>query len=414
MQNDAWSLVSKRTIAVILSPIGVLLLSAARLIVVSNYNTTTAITVASSGGYINTLLGSIIPLVPVFAPYLALALLLFKRFFLGILTLVFAALITPTRISATDLVSLAKADWSQLVTLAAPFSSDQLAIVLVLAIVAIFWFYHRSFIEAASIVAVMIVSFALLMFTTFNMHLSTPVMLHLASAGEHKNERIVLNWGSDNLLLAIIVLVAVVWVIWLYYRSFPGALTTIVAIASIIALYPYISNIYPVPRQGNYYVDVLHQLWLPAEKIVVSPDRIYYGYILSSNGGWDTVLLTNRTISYLPADSVVHRSVCQPSNTPAPPAYPPLVPILYSQPPPTPACASSSTSTTFTFVRSHGQSLREIAEAVHRSPWTIISVTNAHEHEELSAALRAYERARDWNAPTPIGQRFWYYPRITP
>ena len=72
---------SRQTIALILSPIGVVLISATRLIVVSDYKTTTAVAIASSGGYVNTLVGSIIPLIPVFAPYVALTLLLFKRFF---------------------------------------------------------------------------------------------------------------------------------------------------------------------------------------------------------------------------------------------------------------------------------------------------------------------------------------------
>jgi hypothetical protein len=43
----------KRSIALILSPVGLLLISAGRLIIVSNYNATTAVTIAASGQVIS-------------------------------------------------------------------------------------------------------------------------------------------------------------------------------------------------------------------------------------------------------------------------------------------------------------------------------------------------------------------------
>ena len=39
--------------------------------------------------------------------------------------------------------------------------------------------------------------------------------------------------------------------------------------------------------------------------------------------------------------------------------------------------------------------------------------TNAHQHQRLSSSLRAYEKRADWNARTPAGQHFWYYPPST-
>ena len=86
----------RQIIALIAAPIGVLVISAARLIIVANFNTTTAVTIASSGGFFNTLLGTVIPLVPVFMPYFALLLLLTRYFLLSILAFAFAAFITPT------------------------------------------------------------------------------------------------------------------------------------------------------------------------------------------------------------------------------------------------------------------------------------------------------------------------------
>ena len=67
------------TLALLLSPVGLLLISATRLLIVSYYNPATALAILSSGGYINTLLGTIMPMVPIFMPYLALVLLFFNR-----------------------------------------------------------------------------------------------------------------------------------------------------------------------------------------------------------------------------------------------------------------------------------------------------------------------------------------------
>jgi hypothetical protein len=61
---------------VIVSPAAIVLLSITRLLIVSNYQTTTAIAVASTSGAVTTLLGTLIPLVPVFLPYAAIVLLI--------------------------------------------------------------------------------------------------------------------------------------------------------------------------------------------------------------------------------------------------------------------------------------------------------------------------------------------------
>jgi hypothetical protein len=84
------------TIALLLSPAGLLLISATRLLIISDYNPATASAIVSSSGYVNTLLGTIIPLVPIIMPYLALILLFFNRVIIGILALLATALISPT------------------------------------------------------------------------------------------------------------------------------------------------------------------------------------------------------------------------------------------------------------------------------------------------------------------------------
>jgi hypothetical protein len=183
----------KRSIALILSPIGLLLISAGGLIIVSNYNTTTAVTIASSGGYINTLLGSVIPLVAIFAPYLALLLLLLKHFLLSLMVFAFAAFITPSPISMPEVLSLAKADWHQFTQLVVSILGHQqilyLALIVVLSVGVIgpLWEHHREIAEVAAMAVFMVVIAALLVARSSE-PLLLPTTLRLASATEGQSE----------------------------------------------------------------------------------------------------------------------------------------------------------------------------------------------------------------------------------
>jgi hypothetical protein len=99
------------TLALILSPLGLLIISAARLLIVANYSPATAATIASSAGYVDVLLGTVIPLVPIFAPYLALGLLFANRVIPSILTFLVAALVSPTAVSQSGALTLIRTDW---------------------------------------------------------------------------------------------------------------------------------------------------------------------------------------------------------------------------------------------------------------------------------------------------------------
>jgi hypothetical protein len=398
---------SARSIALLFSPIGLLLISATRLLIISDYNVTTAITVASSGGYVNTLLGAVIPLIPIFIPYIALILLLSGRFLLSIIAFIFTVFMAPTPIAFPVTLRVAKADEHQL--LAQISTHSLITATIATAIIAILTYHHRSLIDALSIGVAMMVTLALL-FTNPSSKLSLPVSLRSASNGEH--EIIDLVAGNGLIIFSVVLIISFLLI---YYGSFPAALTTAVAISATLILLPYIYNIYPIPRHSNYYADVLHEPWLPAEKIVLSSGVIYYGYVLSNYNGWFTVLLVkSRTIVYIPANKVVGRSVCQTKLQSEPKQYPPLIPLLYTLPPPIPACGNGDSSSMIRSVLSHGETLNEISSAIHVSPKQIISTTKAYQRQRLSAALRAYERSGDWNAPTTAGQHFWYYPPITP
>ena len=261
--------------------------------------------------------------------------------------------------------------------------------------------YSKDLFETLSGFVIVFTAFALL-YVAWNAHLTTPISLSLAGNGEHK----VIHLASEDspILIGIALLALVV-----IYRDPVAALTGGIVVCAAIALFPYIYNIFPVPRHQNYYAQVLHELWLPPERIVLKSHQTYFGYLLSADIDWSTVLLlNNRTIVYLHTEDIASRAVCQAGQEDQPYPYPPLIRIFYTVPPRIPSCATGISS-----VRSRGESLNEISAAVHISPRQILSTTNAHQHQRLSPNLRAYEKRADWNAPTPVGQHFWYYPPST-
>lgn len=103
------------TTALLISPVGILLISVVRLLIISDFNSATASAIASSGGYVNTVLGTVIPLVPILVPYLALVLLLFNRVVLGVLTLLAVACVIPITVSRQAAWQLAQQDWRHVV-----------------------------------------------------------------------------------------------------------------------------------------------------------------------------------------------------------------------------------------------------------------------------------------------------------
>lgn len=99
------------TIALLLSPVGLLVVSAVRLLIITNYNTATALAIASSGGYFGTLLGTALPLIPVFLPYVALLFMLMGRVILAGIAIVAALLVSPTAAGGRAVSGIVSGDW---------------------------------------------------------------------------------------------------------------------------------------------------------------------------------------------------------------------------------------------------------------------------------------------------------------
>jgi hypothetical protein len=93
------------------SPVGLLAISAVRLLIISDYNTTTASAIASSDGYVDTVLGTVIPLIPIILPYIALILLLFGRAALGVTAAIAAVFVSPMAVSRGAAYRIVMRDW---------------------------------------------------------------------------------------------------------------------------------------------------------------------------------------------------------------------------------------------------------------------------------------------------------------
>lgn len=99
------------TIALLLSPVGLLIISVTRLLIVSDYNPATGLAIASSGGYADTLLGTVIPLIPIIMPYLALVFLFFNRVILAILAFVATVFVSPVAAGRPAVRDIVDRDW---------------------------------------------------------------------------------------------------------------------------------------------------------------------------------------------------------------------------------------------------------------------------------------------------------------
>ena len=269
---------SRGTIALIVSPIGLLVISATRLLVISDYNATTATAIASSGGYVNTLLGTVIPLVPVFLPYLALLFLLFRKVILSLLTFGAAALVSPTRLTPITSLSTLKSDANGFVVLTVHHSTEVIIIACILFVVSLSAQAQESVDPATRRQAIQT-----LLITR------EPIKDLARELGIQ--ERTLRAWISG-----------------------PGidfSSIGIAVIATALSL-PYVSYVYPVPRAFAYYQALMSQPWVPAERLNSAPAGSAVGYPLSIDNGWMAFLVAqSRTIEYIPADKVVGRLVCQ-------------------------------------------------------------------------------------------------------
>lgn len=246
--------------ALIMSPAVILVLSATRLIVICNDDTTNAATIATSGGVTGTLLGTIVPLLPPYLPAVALVLLLFNRFFLAVVTAGAAAFVSPAYMSATKGLHIAATKFPQLLGLA--WGGQWSAL------------WHEA---GPKIVVFMAIS---LVFAI--------VEIRVWFSG----------WENHPVLEGLL-------------RFVGGLMVAAVCLFGLL----FVQAVYRVPFDPAHGFQVVRRPWMPAEEIALKDGSVIVGYTISSKDGWFLILKDeDRTIQYVLADSVTDRRVCTPKR----------------------------------------------------------------------------------------------------
>jgi hypothetical protein len=260
--------------ALLLSPFVILIASATRLLLVGNYDTTTATTIAAAGGVVGTLLGTIVPLLPPLLPIVCLVVAVIRKWSVLLFTILATALVSTTY---TPLSEARKNAW--------------------------YSFYHEFLVRARSL-------------DWASVWHSWPLAAICAAIGA-----ILVFWDPPP-GLAVDANRPIVSIIMLVLRL-PISLV-VAAICALVALLS--QNLYSVPRdlaaalsQDEYRGDfnsatvstIVRRPWVPAEEITLKSGSIIVGYTFSTKDKWFIVLKEyDRTINYIFADDVASRRVC--------------------------------------------------------------------------------------------------------
>lgn len=264
-----------------LSAVLALLASIVRLLLVSNYQTTTAVAVASGAGPLSTLIGSLIPVVQVFLPILTLVLFILTLFNLknghggkilivAVCSLVATFLITPTELSLSDSIPRANETWNTI----SPYISIGINILvwlifgIILVLAAIFlarigWKRRRGW--------------------------------HFQTWDDWD------DWGLARIGGIVMPVLGVMGALGL------ALLGGVVSLAlAWVTFFPLESEVARVPDRAR-------SMWLPAEEVALkSGGNPTVGYVLSVGNGWMTLLKEpDRTVNMLPLSEVVSRKICR-------------------------------------------------------------------------------------------------------
>lgn len=264
-----------------LSAVLALLASIVRLLLVSNYQTTTAVAVASGAGPLPTLIGSLIPVVQVFLPILTILLLIVsvlnlknehggKFLIVTLCSLIATFLITPTELSLSDGIPRARETWQTIW----PYVSFVMNLVI--------WI----------IVAVIIVL----------------AVIFLARIGWRRRKGLHLqtwdDWDEWGLVGIGGIAVPGVGLMSLLGLALLGGLISI-AITWV--------TFFPLETEVAQLPDRARSMWLPAEEVgLKSGGDPSVGYVLGVGNGWMTFLKEpDRTVNMLPLNEVVSRKICR-------------------------------------------------------------------------------------------------------
>ncbi|SCL29874.1 hypothetical protein GA0070624_3967 [Micromonospora rhizosphaerae] len=305
--------------ALIASPIVILLATGTRLILIANYDTATATSIASANGAANTILGTVIPLLPAFFPLLFLALVLYRKALAALLTGVAMMLVSPAYSSFTAALHTGSRRFLVIVTAPAHYFD---------------WVAENE------------------------RHLrSFPAMWQALTDGVESPRDLLLvaaDWRVQTLFYALgaVVLAHNAGRRWRHARedrsfSWTGIKFRLLPLGmAFTALFvlAFVDQIYQPPSKPRVVAEILRQPWVPPEKLTLTNGAWRVGYTLSYKDGWHVLLEEeSRTIIYIRATDVKSRTVCSVSTS-LKGERPPLIRLGPPVPDGVPECPSRDNS----------------------------------------------------------------------
>lgn len=342
---------SRRAKALLLSPVVVLFASAARLLIISNYDTTTATTMAASSGVVGTLLGTVVPLLPLFLPAILVFFIIFRRWGLVLLTAFLTALVSPAYISSVVdglkiAANSARDIWRGLL-------EDLPGLHGIVPIARTIRRWLEDILDLILVLPEIALGF---------------IGIELSG----NDLRSVWNeWPLSVRVVAICTLAALLWAVYappwnygsrtslqdeflprlpLFIGVVAGTLSTAIRALGIVAygvcvaatcgfFVLYIQTVYKFPFDAQVVSEILRRPWLPAEEIRLSSGDTLVAYTMTIGNGWHVLLNERtRTISYVRAAEVLERTVCHVTE-PTEPIPSPLIQLEGVAPGDVPICS---------------------------------------------------------------------------
>ncbi|PSK88738.1 hypothetical protein CLV63_12924 [Murinocardiopsis flavida] len=280
------------------SPLIILIASAARLIFISNYDTTVATSIAAAGGVTGTLVGTIVPLLPPYLPVFTLILALFRRWvsfwiFLGataILSPAYASTTEGSREAGKQLVIL----WRDIYLLWNSQGLDDYR-----------WYFTSTFSSATT--AAPLLYFVLWSILSFFFAYHAP------------------KFNSETAAIR-------------FFLAIPRLLVGIVVAYFATFSVFFVQHVFRVPFNEEHLSEVIRAPWVPAEELELKSGETRVGYTISNRDGWFLVLNeSDRTIEYIKSGNVKSRNICHPEVS-SPEFSPPLLSLKDAKKPEVATC----------------------------------------------------------------------------
>jgi len=251
--------------AIALSPAVLLFASATRLLLISDYDTTTATTIATNGGIVGTLLGTVVPLLPPYLPIITILLVATRQWALAVFAGCATVLLSPAYVDSP------RDGWDEALALAgraAELTQQQE--------------WSRIWQESPGVA------------------LSAGTGIFLVLLIPPTRVALSLAYSLDNWLVRAFSRVV--------YCIFVAAICTYATLL--------VQTFYRVPFNADVVSEIARRPWIPAEQIVLKSSGLpLVGYTLSAATNWHVILNeSDRKIIYVHTDDIATRTSCRPSS----------------------------------------------------------------------------------------------------